>query len=156
MKKLYLSIVICLIVFCGNSAFSQNKAKPQLPPDDGKDILLGKKNQDKEKPPAETKTAVSKNAEKAVPEQFQARLSEMFNLKEASRITYTTAKQLLTDDSGCVKQTLLLLQRDMEAKENYFLVKLAELRDQLDLGKDWQLDLQNMKFIQVKKPTPQP
>ncbi len=93
--------------------------------------------------------------EKEVPQQYQAKLGEMFNLKEASRITYANVKQLLTDESGCVKQTLLLLQRDAEAKENFFLLQVAELRDQLGVPKDWQLDLQSMKFIQVKK-TPQP
>lgn len=99
---------------------------------------------------------IQKQAEKEVPQQFQGKLGELYNLKEASRITYANAKQLLTDESGCVKQTLLLLQRDMEAKENFYALQVNELRDQLAIAKDWQLDIQSMKFVQVKKTTPQP
>lgn len=103
--------------------------------------------QEKPKDAPKKDAAKAEPTERAVPEAQQKELRQLFTDKEYARIGYEQAVRLLTGDDGSTRQTLLLFQRDFEAKQNLYLAKVLLLRAELEIPKAWNFDLQGMRFV---------
>lgn len=87
----------------------------------------------------------------AIPEAAAKELQSLYQDAQFAEITFQNAKKLLTDDSGCVKQSLSLLEKDAQAKAGTYTTRLLATRITLDVPKDFLYNSEKGLFEAPKK-----